>query len=90
MLISAVPQSDSVIHRYTFFSIFFSIMVYPRRLDIVSLCYTVGPCLSILAPANPKVLILRFLALPFPLGNHQSVLYVLESFCFVDKFICVI
>ena len=33
VLISAVWQSDSVIHRYTFVS--FSIMVYPKRLDIV-------------------------------------------------------
>ena len=30
-LISAVPQSDLVIHTYTFFSI----MVYSERLDIV-------------------------------------------------------
>ena len=36
VLISAVQQSDSVIHVYTSFFIFFSIMVYPRRLDIVS------------------------------------------------------
>ena len=35
MLISAIQQSDSVIHIYTFFSVFFSIMVYPRMLNIV-------------------------------------------------------
>ena len=35
VLISAVQQSDSFIHRYTFFFIFFSIMVYHRILDIV-------------------------------------------------------
>ena len=35
MLISAVQHSDSVIHIYTFFFIFFSIMVYPRILNIV-------------------------------------------------------
>ena len=35
VLISAVQQSDSVIHIYTLFFIFFSIMVYPRRLDRV-------------------------------------------------------
>ena len=34
ILISAVQQSDSVIHRYTFFFIFFSIMIYPRILNI--------------------------------------------------------
>ena len=33
--ISAVQQSDSVIHTYTFFFIFFSIMAYPRILSIV-------------------------------------------------------
>ena len=45
-----LQQSDSVIHTETFFFlILFSIMVYPRRLDNSSLCYTVGPCcLSIL------------------------------------------
>ena len=33
--ISAVQQSDSVLHIYILFLIFFSIMVYLRRLDIV-------------------------------------------------------
>ena len=33
--ISAVQQSDSVIHLYTFFFIFFSIMIYHRILSIV-------------------------------------------------------
>ena len=33
--ISAVWQSDSVIHIHTRFKIIFSIVVYPRRLDIV-------------------------------------------------------
>ena len=35
MLISAVQQSDSVIHIYTLFFIFFSIIVYYRILNIV-------------------------------------------------------
>ena len=34
MLVSAVQQSDSVIHMYTFF-IFFSILVYHRILNVV-------------------------------------------------------
>ena len=34
MLISAVQQSDSVIHIHTFFSIFFSTIVYYRILNI--------------------------------------------------------
>ena len=35
-VISAVQQSDSVIQTYTFFFIFFSMMIYPRILDIVA------------------------------------------------------
>ena len=35
VLISTVQQSDSVMHRYIFFFIFFSIMVYYRILNIV-------------------------------------------------------
>ena len=47
VLISAIQQSDSVIHIYiyTFFFILFSIMVYELY---SSLCYTVGSCSSIL------------------------------------------
>ena len=37
VLISAVQHSDSVIHIYTFFFTLFSIMVYPRLLNIVPL-----------------------------------------------------
>ena len=49
MLISALQQGDLVIQTHThvyihiFFSMFFSIIVYQRILNIV-LCYTVGPC----------------------------------------------
>ena len=39
VLISAVQQSDSVIHTHSFFNIFFSMMVYRRILNIV-LCDT--------------------------------------------------
>ena len=35
MLITAVQQSDSVIHIYILFLIFFFIMVYHRTLNIV-------------------------------------------------------
>ena len=35
VLISAIQQSDSVIHTYIFFFIFFSITVYHRVLNIV-------------------------------------------------------
>ena len=44
MLVSAVQQSDSVLHMYMFFSI-----MAIRDIEYSSLCYTVGPCcLSIL------------------------------------------
>ena len=39
--ISAIQRNGSYI--WSFF-LFFSIMVYPRRLDIVPPCYMVGPC----------------------------------------------
>ena len=35
VLISAVQQSDSVICIHMFFLIFFSIMIYPRALNVV-------------------------------------------------------
>ena len=41
VLISAVQQSDSFIHIYIYsFLIFFSIVVYPRKLDIVPWLYS--------------------------------------------------
>ena len=42
-LVSAVEPSDSVIHVFAHYFLFFSIMVYHRILTMV-LCYTVGPC----------------------------------------------
>ena len=40
MLISAVHQSDSVIHIFILFFIFFSIMVYDRILNKVPVLYS--------------------------------------------------
>ena len=40
MLITAVQESDSVIHLYTFFFIFFSVTVYHRILNIVPVLYS--------------------------------------------------
>ena len=85
--ISAVQQSDSVIHIYTFF---FNILFhYGLSQDIVysSLCYTLGPCCSpilnviicIYQPQIPG----PSLSLPPPLRNHKSVLYGMWHF-----FIC--
>ena len=48
VFISTVQQTDSVIHIYTFYFIFFSIIL-SQHIEHSSLCYTVGPCyLSIL------------------------------------------
>ena len=80
--ISAVQQSASAAHIQTFFSIFFSIMVY-HDTEYSSLCYTLGPCClpnpkcnrSHLPTPNSQSIPLP----PHPLGNHKSVLYVCES-----------
>ena len=47
MLISAVQQSDSVIHMYILFHIL-SHYDLSEDIEYSFLCYTVGPCLSIL------------------------------------------
>ena len=84
MPVSAVQQSDSVIHIYTLF--FYILFHYGLSQDIKysSLCYTLGPCCSsiryvivcIYQLQTPRI----FLSLPYPLlGNHRSVLYVCES-----------
>ena len=39
VLVAALPHSDSVIHRYVFFSILFSIIVYHRILFFIVLCF---------------------------------------------------
>ena len=82
MPVSAVQQSDSVIHTYAFF--FHILFHYGLSHDIEysSLCYTVGPCclstlnvtVCIYQPQTPSPSLS-----PPPLGNHKSVLYVYES-----------
>ena len=65
VLISAVQQSDSVIHMYTFFFILFSIMVYHRILNIVPCAVqqdlVVYPSYIQFASANPKLMNSAFL-----------------------------
>ena len=85
ILISAVQQSDSVIHRYTFFFIFFSIMVYPRILNI-------APCAiqedlvvyPISIYKSLPLLIPNSWSIPsppsIPPGTHKSVFYYLWVF----------
>ena len=94
VLISAAQQSDSVTHIQTLFLIFFSTMVCHWILNIV-------PCaiqedlvahpsyVFWFASANSKVP-LHPSSTPLLLGSHESVLYVCESVCFIDKFICVL
>ena len=43
VLVSAVQQSDSVIHIHKFFNILFHYGL-PQNIEYSSLCYTVGPC----------------------------------------------
>ena len=47
VLISALEQSDSVIHTFVFFYILFHYGL-SQEIGYSSPCYTVGPCLSIL------------------------------------------
>ena len=79
-VISAVQQNNSVIHTYTFFFMFFSIMVHPRILNIVP--YTIQDLvhpiyMSQFAFTNPKLPV-HPRPTPPP-GNHKSDLCVRES-----------
>ena len=49
-LISAVQQSDSVIHVHTFLIIFFSIVVYPESLFLSSIKHPCIPLINLLPP----------------------------------------
>ena len=90
--LSCTAEWLSYTHRYIFFKIFFSIMVYSRRLDRVpalcrrTLLFIHSKCNSLHLP-TPN---LQSIPLPSPLtlGNHQSVLYVWSLFLFYDWFIC--
>ena len=71
---AAVQQSDSFIHTYTFFLIFFFIIVYHRVLDI-------GPCAVqqdlVVYLYTPTCICSSQTPTPtLPLGNHQYILYV--------------
>ena len=50
-VITAVQQSDSVIHIYTFFFLLFSMMVY-HGFEYSSLCYPEGPCFPSVSSAS--------------------------------------
>ena len=83
MLVSAVQQSDSVIHIYIY--ILFHILFHyglSQDIEYSSLCSTVGPCclpiLYMFVSANPKLPIHPSLT-PLPLSKHKSVLYICES-----------
>ena len=82
-LISAIQQSDSVIHLYIFFFIFFSIVIYHgiliqffvlynRALLFIHPIYNSLYLLTSISHSNPP-------PTPSPLGNHKSVPYDCES-----------
>ena len=82
-LISAIQQSDSVIHLYIFFFIFFSIVIYHgiliqffvlynRALLFIHPIYNSLYLLTSISHSNPP-------PPPSPLGNHKSVPYDCES-----------
>ena len=83
MLIFTIQQSDSFIHIYTFFFIFFSIMVYHRILNMAPCAR--GTLLSSHSLYNSLHLLIlnsqSTLPPPSPhlLGNYSPVLYVCES-----------
>ena len=84
VLITAIQQSDSVIHIYTvFFKIFFSIMVYHRILNIVPCAIqqdlVVYPFYIYKLTSADSNLPLHSSPNPRPLDNHQSVVYVRDS-----------
>ena len=92
MLISAVQQSDLVIHMH---SVLFRVLFHSglsQDVEYSSLWSTVGlvypSYIEQFASANPKRPVLPSATTLFE--NHQSVAYVCESVCFVNKFSCVI
>ena len=80
MLTSVGQQNDSIIRGYTFFFVFFSIMVYHSisnglscvRQDLIVYPFSIRSFTS----ANPK---LTLSPTPFPFDNHLSVLHVPDS-----------
>ena len=91
MWISSVQRSGSGIHMYTFFFII-SIMAY-HDIEYSSLCYTLGPCPSIL-----HVIVCTCQSqTPTPSLPHPSsfpattslLLCLWVCFCFIDRFVCV-
>ena len=71
MIFSGVQQSGSVmlLYVYTFFFIFFFVIRYYKILSI-SLCYTIGPCLSLLHSSVS----FHFHALEKEVATHSNVL----------------
>ena len=87
VLISTVQQSDSVIHIYSFFPIFFSIMVYHRSLNEFPVLY--GRILFILSVYN----CICWSPMPSPsprphLAQHRLFSVCEVCFCLAAMFIC--
>ena len=73
MTVSGVQQSGSVmlLYVYIFFFIFFFVIGYYKILSI-SLCYTVGPCLSLL---HSSVYLPEIYTTFIHQSYHQKVVY---------------
>ena len=91
VLITAVQQSDSVIHIHSFFKIFFSIIVQHRILNEYSfLCYTVGllfiHCIYRSLYVQPQLLTATLPQTPSPLVATSLVSMYLILFLFHSKY----
>jgi len=73
-VLSSAVQQSWLHHTYSFSYSFLLQFITGHN----SLCYTIGPCLSILyvivASVGPKMIVPPF-PLPWPLGNHLSVFH---------------
>ena len=81
--------NNTHMHTHIFFFRFFSIIDYYKILDIVPCAvlfiHFIYSSVYLLSP-NPQ-----FIPLPtFPFSKHIFVFYVCESFCFTNRFICMI
>ena len=89
MLISAVQQSDSVIHTYIyiyissfsyslwFIAIYIKIYIYWIQFLVLVGSHCLSTLYIIVCTANPKLPV-HFSLSPVPLGNHKSVLFILS------------
>ena len=90
VIIPAVQQSDSVIHIYTFFFIFFSIMVYHRKLNIVSCAFYSRTLLSVHSLYNSSHMLppnSQSVPSPIPPPLATTSLFSMSVSLFLDRFV---